>query len=422
LKQAATWRKAADFTTDEELAARLRQRADVLEGAEKVPVGKVVEGAPKEKPAAPAKPVPKGEATELPVEKIELDSPDIPAGEATEIPVENVMLSTFDPGRRKVVMGTAAALLSSAAKGEVTLGRAKPISEAVMNQNVDAPVAKILRGNGATNPEGSKALKQALGLIATEGPAELRPLAAKIASLLPERGLMLTVDDARLVNAHGVVELSPIPHMTLFTAKGRTGLSYDTVLHEALHAAVAARYRSISSGAVRSNDAKIGVAAPAASAEMAQFVKVWKEFREVARKEAPADKDLAQSLEQTGSPDEFFVRALTDPKLQAFMASKKYGGTTLLQRFKDWIKTTLLGLRESGTAASWLDAALTATDDLTSAMVKDAADFARLRKTNELVGRESSQKSTKFEAGVTYTDANGNKAIYQADGTWKPVK
>ena len=44
------------------------------------------------------------------------------------------------------------------------------------------------------------------------------------------------------------------------------------------------------------------------------------------------------------------------------------------------------------------------------------------KQTGQIVQAGATQKPKQFTAGQTYTDANGNKAIYQKDGTWKEVK
>lgn len=310
-----------------------------------------------------------------------------------------------DHRRRQVVMGIAAALAtgatSTASAGNLTLGKAKPVDASIMSRQVSAEVAKILRGNGRTNLRGAQALKQALNEIASSGLAEVRALAKEIASLLPEKGLLLTVDDKGLWNAHGAVTFKPVPHLQLFTAKGRTGLTYATLLHEALHAAIAARYHSLAVGSIRSNDGKLKLPAPAASPEIAQFIALWREFQKVARAERATDKALAGSLEEAADdPDEFFVRALTDPVLQKYLASKPYEGKTLWQRFKDWIATSILGFRKSGIMPSWLDAALEGARDINAAMVKDEADFKRVAAINSFRG-ESSARSAMFSRAAT---------------------
>ena len=305
----------------------------------------------------------------------------------------NILYSRATIARRDFMMGIAATMAAAPASADVTIGKARPINEADLRAKVTPAAEKILRGNGATNIEGAKALKEAIAEIAANGPPSLRALAAEVGRLIPNDRLMLTVNDKRLVNAHGVVELHPLPHMTLFTAEGRTGLSNSTVLHEALHAAVMARYHTLGTAVIRSNDAKLKMDAPAAAAALEQFRSLWDEFREASRAERPANEDLALSIQQARSdPDEFFVRALTDPRLQGWMSAKQYEGKTLMEKFKDWIKSALFGFVKSGTAPSWLDAALLATSELNAAMLKDNPDFKRLSAINNF----SSQKSALF--------------------------
>lgn len=303
--------------------------------------------------------------------------------------------------RRDFLISTAAALASGNAKADVTLGRAKPMDESIANARVSAAVEKILTGNGrgTTNIEGHKALRQAMNMIAATGPEPLRPLAREIAKLLPNDTLMLSVE-GKDMNAHGVVEFSPIVRMRLFDGpqKISQGLRYSTLLHESLHTAVLARYKTLNSGVVRGNDKILGMDAPKAAAALEQFKNVFTEFRSVA---VPAlrgmdtSKGLGLSIEEAAdSPDEFFVRALTQPELQAWMATKEYEGKTLMQRFVDWIKSSLLGFKREGTAPSWLDAALLASDDLLKAMGGDPADFKRFRASEALSQKSRSQRDT----------------------------
>lgn len=106
---AAELRRAADLTIDPELAAALRQRAEKLDKPEKVPKGdaKELASAPAKPVAEQKKPVPKGEATEVPVEVVEPENPDVPVGEATEIAPEVVEVDTaanqkFEAGKTYV--------------------------------------------------------------------------------------------------------------------------------------------------------------------------------------------------------------------------------------------------------------------------------------------------------------------------------
>ena len=306
---------------------------------------------------------------------------------------------TFDPNeadirlsraltRRDVLLGTAAAALAGDAGAKTTLGKAQPIPASVMRAALPADVQKILIGGGVgtTNISGAKAVKEALERIAETGPQELRALAKRTAALMPEGRLMLTVVGGRW-NAHGAVSWGGPegPHLRLMNGAGMEGLTYGTFIHESMHAAVLARYIHLNTAVVRDNDAKLG-GAPAASKQLDQFRQVWQEFKEASRGQRVADAELQLAIDEARSdPDEFFVRALTDPLLQAHMATMEYRGKTLWDRFKDWVKTTLFGLGPSeGVTPSWLDAALTASQDLLEAMPRDAPDYARLGKYRSL--------------------------------------
>lgn len=307
--------------------------------------------------------------------------------------------------RRKLILSAAAAALPGTASANV--GKAKPINPAVLTERLAAPIEKILRdGNksGVTNAEGGKAIKKALNAIALTGPKELRALAAQVAKLMPTEGVLLTVDDTRRVNVHGAVELSPAVHMRLFTAEGRTGLTYETFIHEAMHVAVAARYRTLSVGMNRGNDALPGMSKPQAAAAMEQFNQVWEEFRQATKGEDFGNTTLNLAISQARSnPDEFFVRSLTDPLLQSYMANKRYEGKTLWQRFKDWVKTSLFGFKEEGTAPSWLDAALVASGELAEAMGNDSADWSRMAAASKnQASQRSSMAGNPLDAIVDY--------------------
>lgn len=333
--------------------------------------------------------------------------------------------------RRKMILAAvAAAAAPTAAKAGVTVGKAKAIDPAVLTQRMPAAIEKILRdgqASGTTSLNGGKALKQALNAIALTGPKELRAIAGQIAKLMPSDGVWLTVDDNRRMNVHGVVQLSPVVHMTLFTAEGRTGLTYETFIHEAMHVAVAARYRTISMGVVRDNDSVLGLTAPQAAAALEQFKNVWQEFRD-----ATKDENLGRSTtlglavsEARANPDEFFVRSLTDPLLQAYMANKRYEGKTLWQRFKDWVKTSLFGFKEEGTAPSWLDAALIASGELAEAMGSDRADWSRMAAVSKAQASQRSAMPDEMESKMPEWLENEPQATQEAArkaGIWTPQK
>ena len=286
--------------------------------------------------------------------------------------------SLESPSRRRFVIGMAATLASTQVQaGGVTRGKASPVPDAVLRTPVSSSVEKILRGGAK---DGATALRAAVSEIAKSGPAELRALAAEIEKLLPTSGLALRVNDTDRMNAHGAVTYGgSSPAMTMYTAGGLRGLSHEVVLHEALHVAVLARYEALSTSMVRSNDKILGMSAPEAAAAMKQFRSLWAEFKVEAGLDPGMDARTKLSVEEArSSPDEFFARALTDGVFQKYLSSKDYQGQTLLKRFKDWVTTSLFGFgNKSGVTPSWLDAALAASSDLTSAMPRDKADYSR---------------------------------------------
>ena len=321
---------------------------------------------------------------------------------------------TFDPNeadirlsraltRRDLLLGAAAAAVTGGTQGKTTLGKAQPIPEAVMRAALPADVQKILIGSGVgtTNLQGAKATKDALLRIAETGPQELRALARQTAALLPDGRLMLTVVGGQW-NAHGAVSWGGPegPHLRLMNGQGMEGLTYGTFIHEAMHAAVLARYINLNTGVVRDNDTKLG-GTPKAVGAIEQFRKVWDEFRIATRGARESDANLQMALDEArGDPDEFFVRAMTDPLLQRYMAGREYEGKTLWDRFKDWIKSTLFGFSKDGVTPSWLDAATTAAQDLLQAMPADAADYSRLGKYLTLKG-EGAKRDAKLSRAPT---------------------
>jgi hypothetical protein len=345
-------------------------------------------------------------------------------------PDGDIKLSRMAEGitRREAIIAALATAASGQASADTTLGKAKALS-AVMGQQITPTAAKILRGNGATNPDGATALRTALQDMADNGPAELRPFIRQLVRMLPRTGFMVTVDDKGLWNAHGAVRLKPIPQLMLFTAEGRTGLTYETLLHETLHLIVAAKYHSLSSGGLASNFKKMKMSNPAAMPEMEQLLKLWQEFGDVAKEKLAGitDKDLKLALsEAMNDPDEFFVRALTEPRLQQFMAGIEYKGKTLLQRFKDWVKTSLFGFKKEGVAPSWLDAALMASNDFMTASEKDPTDFKTLGSMNSFGKDKSNSVRVDFEGldkqfQATADAAGGIEAYSKARDSGKTV-
>jgi len=293
------------------------------------------------------------------------------------------LFSRFSPRRSAVLLAAGGAAAHMAAAGAGTrLGRARPLQVATVGRRVAPHIERILRdgsASGETGENGLLLLQRALQEVALAGPRELRALARKVERLLPREGSMrLVIDDTSLAPVNGVVHLVPQVEMRLYTAEGRTGLAYETLLHESLHVGVAARYKSLAFEAAR------GGKLSSAAAAIDQFHRLWREFCSTVNGESIEDAELAMAVsEARRSPDEFFVRTMTDPVLQEYLASCQYNGKSLWQRFTDWIRTSLFGAESQSLAPSWLDAALTASHDLADAMLRDPADFSDAHATAE---------------------------------------
>lgn len=291
---------------------------------------------------------------------------------------------------RRTILGMAAGLgamtgsgLYSKATSKVSLGKAAPFGiEALEARLPESALAALKPAMSEIVTDGNAIIKDALNAIAKDGHPSVRAMAAKISTLIPDTGISVNVDNDSIVNMNGQVNQNRYvmidgklgthgAAMQLFTAEGREGLTVATFMHESLHAAIMARYGSLAVGVINDNFRKADMSTPRAKAALAQFRSLWEEFKEV----AIADEGLDVSIsEAVADPDEFFVRALTDPFLQEYLAAIEYQGKTLFERFKDWIKVGLFGF-EDGAKASWLDAAITASEDLLDQMIADNPDF-----------------------------------------------
>lgn len=305
--------------------------------------------------------------------------------------------SALDPAagtlsRRNFLLGAAGLAASGVAvhsgvTGDVsTLGKAEAIAQEILDTPLNAATTAILHGE----LPGAERLRAALDEASRTGPAELRALAAQTRDQLPKSGVQIVINESAGGSVAGAVSLrsnidgGPGVRYTMFP--NNEGWDYGTMIHEAMHINVVARYGSLSTGIMRSNDAILGPISVPAEKAMAEFTAIWQEFKTMfyglsANDRSNMDERTKVSItEALRSPDEFFVRAETDGRLQKWMAGKKYGGKTLLQKFRDWVKYSLLGFNKSGNVPSWLDAALEASKGLTVAMESDAADFKRLGK------------------------------------------
>ena len=276
----------------------------------------------------------------------------------------------------KAVLGAAsiggAVRLGQGPTDTTTLGRATSLTDEVVDQKVPDSVEKMLRADAS--------LPAILKLLAKEGPKELQGLAATLAKLIPKGVIKIVVDDTTTILPNG----DPIPHgalmpgksgatMTLYTKGEANGLTVGTVLHESIHAAIAARYYKFSVSMIEGNYKLIGMEKGKAIKAQRQLERIWNEFK----RDVDADEIKNTSvLNAYNSPDEFFIRALTDPAVQGFLAAREYKGKTLLARFIDWVKFDLFGYERTGEIPSWLDAALLGANEMLDAMAADSPDFS----------------------------------------------
>ena len=202
------------------------------------------------------------------------------------------------------------------------------------------------------------------------------------------------------------------------------GSDVDTLLHEAMHLVINARYSTLFAAKGRTYDLT-GLTRPQAEEAIAQFRNLHREFqKEVARLAAEAGgiENLSVAMQVAeGEIDEFFVRATTDPAFQLELYNIDYNGKTLLQRFKDWVKISLFG-SSSGNTPTWLDAAMIGITDVLNKSQLDAADFSttlgiesynkEARKRNQAI-RDKAANADSSDSG----DILGSRAVRTARAT-----
>ena len=115
-------------------------------------------------------------------------------------------------------------------------------------------------------------------------------------------------------------------HVKVFhTTKGATGLSEETILHEALHSWVAARYGELATF-------QSGKQAKIANAFINSFQDLHQQFATMMDKKFPemvdrdSDKVAWWAHFAAADPDEFFVRMFTEPHLQDFLRTHNIEG------------------------------------------------------------------------------------------------
>ena len=195
--------------------------------------------------------------------------------------------------------------------------------------------------------------------------------------LVPES---ITLVQGRLDGASGRARIDRAAKRITITIDARAGgMNERTVMHEFVHAAVLARYDLLSNAGAKSRRV-LGVAY-SANPQIDALMKLWGDFaRHVKRafKDADAPTWVAEAA---ASPDEFMTYALTHQRFQQYLAGLRMDKSprSAWQRFVAAIRR-MLGIEGN---ASWLDAALRASEDVLVAAERDAADFATSGKVSD---------------------------------------
>ena len=258
-------------------------------------------------------------------------------------------------------------------------GKAQPISDFV-ERPLPAAALDALRNND---------LISALDIAVDGAPEDVVKLAAQVKALLPDASSYATeIVDGRW-NVAGAVSIKGFPTLKIYPDSQESGHT-ATLLHEAMHLAIASRYRSISRSSA-GNFEKLNISQPQARKALDQWVNIWREYRKAVNELKRDGVEISFEAEvAAGDPDELFVRALTEPETQKFLHSMDYEGKTLLERFKDWVKRYLFGSDE-GVVPTWLDAAMTGATDVFDAAALDTPDFAFLNAVDSFYARDVEQ-------------------------------
>lgn len=262
-------------------------------------------------------------------------------------------------------------------------------------------------------------LRGALTWISKNSTPENRRLAKDLLDLIPNMDVRVldlgySYGQAKINRANGTVEM-------LLDAK--EGINEGTILHEAIHAAIMARYDMLNYYVA--NPGKFGPPKEA-DAAINQYMAVWKEFRALVNESGISKKDLPLWLDQpANNPDEFITYALTSSDLQAWLKERTYKGKTLWDKLKASI-AKILGF---GTAPNWLDAAMMASNEFLTAAKKDKADFGVSKQIHRITTRAgintkttlAEAKSAKQRAEELYK-ATGAKVSPPSKGPFQAIK
>jgi hypothetical protein len=397
-------REAAGYTTDPALKERLLKRALALEADEKVPAGKATEGAPATPPVKePKRPLPTGKATEVPVETIVAEDPSIPVGDAVEVMPDVVEVGDAQRLESDGVQPAARAEVvqedggAGAKKAETQEARYEALKRKLNEEGLSsAEYAEMERIDPAkASPEEATAAAKRIGVPE---------------SWMQERRHMLKAgrSDAEIKTQHAWEQ-----------ANDRLMNAYDWTM-AGREAENAIRER------VQQEMTPKGGRKARERAEAARTEPYQQEFN---RRVIEAMNAEAQRLETEANTPGTLAnkrRAKKDEDRQRQTAEAMNRATQEEIRL---VSDELDQMRAQGRITESEMQALAERIKREATDLEDALDIA-----DELLGKKNAgalrqgvvgkgeAANTKFEVGQTYVDANGNKAVYQADGTWKPVK
>lgn len=264
----------------------------------------------------------------------------------------------FNEERRKFLKGAGALVLWAGINPAHAFGTNVPLAKLLKDGDIKAALAQI-GANSQSN--------------------RFQMMARQVSKLLTDKISLKVYNDptsnffgyTRLARKEGAITIY------LNEAPALSGMNEETLLHETVHAVIQARYDMINYYAA--NMGKLGP--KNADQQIKDYVAVWTAFREMAKEEAEKKDAPLWLKEPYRNPDEFITYALTHPEFQAWMQSKPYREgkpvlgdlQTFWDRFVNFVRG-LLGL-DATAKHSWLEPALTASNNLLSQAELDDPDF-----------------------------------------------
>ena len=259
----------------------------------------------------------------------------------------------FNEGRRKFLKGASALALWGAINPTNAFATNTKLADVIKTGDLKASLQWVADNSTST---------------------KYRMLARVLGKLVPNGALLKTYDDPGGAQYGYTRALRTERTVTIMlnSAADTNGMNESTLLHEAVHAAIMARYDLINYYAA--NMSKLGP--HNADQQIKDYVQLWQDFRAMAKEEA-GKKDAPLWLKEPyRDPDEFITYALTHSEFQDWMRNREIGGDkkSLWDKFVDFVRS-MLGL-DTGPKTSWLEAAMTASNNLLTQAEKDSPDFS----------------------------------------------